>query len=463
MRLVSNNATRTLALWIAIALTSGLGAVVSWRLTAEAAEQVTHTLIVQRQLARYLSAAQDMEIGHRGYLLTRSEDFLGPFNTAKADIARIHGELPDLVRGNPRQAELVRELDATITTRLAEIDTSVERLRSGQPGEHVGAIMRLAGKEAMDRLRGQINDAIAQEQQVYESRSASYRRQSLWLLAAMLATLLSSAGLALLAMIRERERAATLEGTAQALTMANKTLEERVARRTAEVATERDRAEALLRDVTHRIGNALALVVGFINLHIRHTDDPATQRTLSAARDRIHAIASAQRRMNVTNDLELVRLDLLIEEVIRDVVRAATDDPVALRVDVERLLAPAQLATSLCVLTQEFVVNAVKHAFDEGSGGTITIRLKRLAPKAAVLTIEDDGRGIRAATSATDGPHKAEGLGRKIAALLARQFDGDITYTEVYPSQVRRGTRVTVRLSDIALTAAAEDKALSSA
>ena len=460
MYVFSAHATRTLGVWIAIAVISGLGAVVSWRLTAEAAAQVTHTQVVQRQLARYLSAAQDIEISHRGFLLTGNEAFLEPLSSAKADIARIHAALPALVQDNPQQAKLVGQLDTTINERLAEIEKSVENLRGGHPEGRADAIAGLVGRDGMHRLRDQINEAIAQEQQLYEKRSERYRNQSLLLLGAMLATLLSSAGLALLAMIRERQRAETLEITTLALTATNRSLEDRVAERTDELQAERDRAEALLRDVTHRIGNALALVVGFINLHIRHSHDPETQKTLASARDRIHAIASAQRRMNVTNDLDLVRLDSLIDSVIRDVVSAATEEPIALKIEVEPLLAPAQLATSLCVLIQEFVVNAVKHAFEPADGGAITIRLTRCGPDAAVIVVEDDGRGLpQAANSSEHSPlehGQSEGLGRKIALLLSRQFDGEIAYAPVHASSARPGTRVTVKLSQIPLRVADE-------
>lgn len=454
MNTISTNSARPLAVWIAIAILSGLGAVISWRLTLISAEQVTHTLIVQRQLSRYLSAAQDMEIGHRGYLLTRDEGFLEPFNSAKKDVTRIHEELPGLVRDNPRQAQLVEQLDATVTQRLAAIERSVESLRSGGSEVRPDAMAGLAGKKTMDQLRAQINEALNQEQELFESRSERYRRQSLWLLAAMVATLLSSAGLALLAFIRERERAATLEITAHTLAATNKSLEVRVKQRTEEVAAERDRAEALLRDVTHRIGNALALVVGFINLHIRHTTDPASQKTLSAARDRIHAIASAQRRINVTNDLDLVRLDSLIESVIKDVVTSATEEPVKLKFEVEPLLAPAQLGTSLCVLIQEFVVNALKHAFMPGEGGTITVGLVKLGSNSASLTVEDNGRGMAQVDADETSANTSEGLGKKIAALLTKQFNGDISYDVARPGQPCPGTRVTIKLLEIELIAA---------
>jgi two-component sensor histidine kinase len=316
----------------------------------------------------------------------------------------------------------------------------------------------------MDRLRNQIAAAKKQEQILFSRRSRQFQVQSSMLLAAMLATLLASAALALVAVIRERQRVAALELTALTLRSTNRSLEERVKARTEELAIERDRAEAereraeaLLRDVTHRIGNTLALVVGFINLHIRHTSDPKSLKTLTGARDRIHAIASAQRRINVVNDLELVRIDTLISAVLDDVVEAVGEDRILLTVDVPPLLASAQVATSLCVLTQEFVVNSFKHAFGESDPGRVSVRLKRSGESAAELIVEDDGSGLDDAAdamrvAATPPDHPSEGLGTKIAALLTRQFAGSISYEPAFPGAPRPGTRVTIRLTELVLS-----------
>jgi two-component sensor histidine kinase len=240
--------------------------------------------------------------------------------------------------------------------------------------------------------------------------------------------------------------------------------------RTEELAVERDhakvereRAEALLRDVTHRIGNTLALVAGFINLHVRHTSDPVALKILTGARERVHAIASAQRRINVTNDLDLVRIDTLIPAVMADLVSAASEDRIKLSVDVPPFLVAAQVATSLCVLAQEFVVNSLKHAFDDYETGEIRVSLKTMKPKGAELVVEDDGAGLPDTSKEEEGQEKvpeAEGLGTKIAALLTRQFAGEISYEPMRLNANRPGTRVIVRLTELDLrpvTEAGED------
>lgn len=464
MALITSSIPRTLAVWVTVATLSGLAAIAAWRWTVTAADGVTHTLLVQQELSNWFSAAQDLETGQRGYLLTHNPQYLEPYQSARKSLARIATDLRELIGDNPQQLETVAAINRTLQERLAVIDKNLSEI--GTPQQDTPAEQSAGnglGLQIMDRLRHQIGDAKREEQNLFAKRLEQFKSRSFWLLAAMLSTLLASAGLAMIALIRERQRAAALELTALTLSTTNRALEKHVEARTEELAiardkaeAERERAEALLRDVTHRVGNTLALVVGFINLHIRHTSDPASVKTLMGARDRIHAIASAQRRINVANDLELVRIDTLIQAVMADVVAATAEDRIALSVDVPPLLAPAQVATSLCVLTQEFVVNSLKHAFNGDAGGAISVRLWKEGDDVAILVIEDDGAGLpKPAAERDDGADAdstAEGLGTKIANLLTRQFAGTIEYEPACRDPARPGTRVTVRLTELALS-----------
>ena len=83
MTSVSSNATRTLVVWVVIATLSGLAAMLTWRWTVATADSATHTLLMQQQLAGWLSAAQDLENGERGYLLTKDESYLDHYRSAK--------------------------------------------------------------------------------------------------------------------------------------------------------------------------------------------------------------------------------------------------------------------------------------------------------------------------------------------------------------------------------------------
>lgn len=104
-----------------------------------------------------------------------------------------------------------------------------------------------------------------------------------------------------------------------------------------------------------------------------------------------------------------------------------------------RSLSQAVIAS---VISQELVLNAIKHAFPGGRSGLIRLRLKRTGGE-CVMVVEDDGVGP--AASATRRPAGAEapsGRGAAIVDSLARCLGGSVERTS---PELGRGHRVTVR------------------
>lgn len=433
---------------IVIALVASLSAVfLNFRVSSDA-EQVEHTLVVKRVLAELMIDAQDIEIGQRGFIITNQESYLTPFESAKERIFHTHERLTKLVVDNPEQAKVVALLGALVRDRIAISDRSVALMKSGQASEAADVVREGHGKALMDRIRQLIADANSVEERLLETRNATHRWRQNALLAALTTILVLSGVAAVMAQRREAERIQVVDAANRALSSTNEALEQRVAERTAELGVERDRAEALLRDVTHRVGNALTLVVGFLNLQIKHAVDPEAKKTLAAARERVFAIASAQRRINVVHDLELVRIDDLLSGVLADLKATQSESNIEIKVSVPPLLMQAQSATTICVLCQEFVINAVKHAFAPGDAGVIDVSLERVAPSGAVMRIADTGRGF----TSDDGIQRS-GLGLTIAERMARQFEGRIEFG----SRDGEGTAVTITLPNLVLTEANTD------
>jgi two-component sensor histidine kinase len=75
-------------------------------------------------------------------------------------------------------------------------------------------------------------------------------------------------------------------------------------------------------------------------------------------------------------------------------------------------------------LINELITNAVKHGFDDGRSGTISIRLDREAQN-YVLSVADNGRGFAEASSAAS----SSTLGMTIIRSLASQLGGEIKWS----------------------------------
>ena len=74
---------------------------------------------------------------------------------------------------------------------------------------------------------------------------------------------------------------------------------------------------------------------------------------------------------------------------------------------------------TLSLLLNEVVTNSVKHAFERGKRGTISVRLEQETKERFLLSVQDDGPGLAKDSS--------KGLGFGIMQNLAAQLGGKIS------------------------------------
>jgi PAS domain S-box-containing protein len=151
-----------------------------------------HLFILDQQV---LGLVKDAETGQRGYLLTGRAEYLEPYRQAVQSLPGDLRELSAAAAYSAVQRERVRQLEALVTAKVAELGQTIGLHDSGRSEAALAAIMDNRGQHLMDDVRT-LSGLIAADatQHVSTSRTAISRH-------AAEARFVTLAGVALLAIL----------------------------------------------------------------------------------------------------------------------------------------------------------------------------------------------------------------------------------------------------------------------
>ena len=117
-------------------------------------EWVTHTVSVERAVQSLAASLVDAETGQRGFLLTRREIYLEPYEAGRARVGQRVADLRNLTADNPSQQQRLDELQPLMQERLGLIDETIALAKRGEHDAALEIVNSDRGKNSMDRIRG---------------------------------------------------------------------------------------------------------------------------------------------------------------------------------------------------------------------------------------------------------------------------------------------------------------------
>jgi len=229
-------------------------------------------------------------------------------------------------------------------------------------------------------------------------------------------------------------------GTIQDITK-RKEAEQRLREDEAEISELLKEKELLLQEVHHRIKNNMNTIAGLLSLRANTVNEEDTANILEEMRNRVYSMQLIYERLYRTDDY----LTINVEEYVQDLLADLTDSylgengkkDIAIESTIEDVPIDSKKIFPLGIIINELVTNALRHAFDDGETGKISVILDKEDDGGIILTVKDSGRGL------PDGfcLDKSGGFGFSLVEMLVKQLKGKMSHG---PDPGDRGTIFTI-------------------
>ena len=200
--------------------------------------------------------------------------------------------------------------------------------------------------------------------------------------------------------------------------------------------------DATIREIHHRVKNNLQTVSSLLRIQARRAVAPEAKTAIQEAERRIASIAVVHEMLSRGGGD-----DVIFGDVVRPILamaEAGGGAPVQMRLVGDGPVLSTTTASSLAVVLNELVQNAVEHGFPPGSaGGTVTVELVYSSAEMTV-SVHDNGVGLPPDFELENQP----GLGLTIINTLVKgELGGKLTIRPASPPAHGTVAQLTVGLA----------------
>jgi PAS domain S-box-containing protein len=197
--------------------------------------------------------------------------------------------------------------------------------------------------------------------------------------------------------------------------------------------------ELLMREIHHRVKNNFQIISSLLMLQSDYVKDPHYMAMLYDSRNRIKSMALVHEKLYQAKDVSRVDFKSYIDTLARELFNSSVDfkGRVILKLDVDEVALPIDIAVPCGLVINELLTNAIKHAFPDGRRGSVGISLHKNSDTVE-LEIFDDGAGIEPGMDIREGGT----LGLKlVTSIVENQLGGSIAV------DLKNGTRFSLRFT----------------
>jgi signal transduction histidine kinase len=436
---------------------------------------------IRRMAADLMQKLTDAETGQRGFVITRNELFLQPYESAVGEIREEVDRLAAAVADRPVKAVQMDRLRDRIRGKLAEMGQAINLVRSGEQAQAVELIQSDVGRELMDDIRSmldQFKELSDANVELGTEAQISATQQLQWITVGGGIAIIAVMGGAI-QVVAQHVRA--LAASRREVEVLNEGLEARVAERTEDLMQANQEIQRFAYIVTHDLRAPLVNIMGFtaeldaslksLQAYVLNDGKPVSEEEIREARlaasedlpEAIGFIRSSTKKMDglinailkISRDgrrqlkPEIVELQPMLETITNSVYHQISESDGSIDVDIKATRLNTDRLSVEQILGNLFD-NAIKYKHPQRPL-TLAVRTAPEGRHMVRIEVEDNGRGIAEQDHerifelfrrSGQQDQSGEGIGLAHVRSLARNLGGEITVQ----SRLGEGSTFVLRL-----------------
>ncbi|MDZ7716167.1 MAG: PAS domain S-box protein [Balneolaceae bacterium] len=190
--------------------------------------------------------------------------------------------------------------------------------------------------------------------------------------------------------------------------------------------------EVLLQEIHHRVKNNLAVVSGLLQIQRFSSDDENVNKVLANSEMRIRSMALIHEKLYQSNSLSEIDFKAYIEDLLKTIRKTIQfDEDIEVQINCDSVSVNVNQAVPCALILNELVSNAMEHAFEDSSGGKITINIHESEGR-LVVKVADNGKGMPEDFDL----NSVETMGFTIVQTLFKQLEADFEINTENGSQI---------------------------
>lgn len=180
--------------------------------------------------------------------------------------------------------------------------------------------------------------------------------------------------------------------------------------------------EMILKEVYHRVKNNMNTIYSLLSIQANTLEESENRSILLDSASRVQSMMLLYDKLYRSDSNGTILLKEYLPSLINEIIQVYPQSSfIEMKTEIDSIVLNAKIVSTLGILINEFITNAIKYAFVGRKNGMILIRVFR-EEEFITLIFQDDGVGIQENISFDD----STGFGLNLIGILTRQLKGII-------------------------------------